>query len=629
MMSCKLPWIGNAVSGSERALAKVLALEKSLTSLTDVELREAWDRWSFEISRQRLQLQHILPAALAHVREAAFRATGLRAFPCQLRAALALTEPAITEVATGEGKTLITAIAACLFALPRKGVHVATVNSYLAERDYEFATQVAAGLGLTVGRITREQSHAEKKAAYLADITYGTGYDFGFDYLRDQLALLKHSKGGPTLRLRNLLLEKHHQEAEVVQRRLACAIVDEIDSVLIDEAASPLVISQASEAGDVSPEPYQTANDAVPHLREGVDYVLTPRGKNVQLTEAGKAAGNALPRIPWDTLVRPWHIYVKNALNAHHAFHHGEHYIVQEGKVVIVDEFTGRAHEERSWQQGLHQAVAAKEGVKVPPETHTAASITRQRYFRLYESLSGLTGTGWESRKEFHHFFRLSVRKIAPNRPSQRQESPDRVYVTSRQMLAAVARDVESHWRTGQPVLIGTRTISVSEELARMLAEKEIPHRILNARQDSEENDIIAQAGQPGSVVVATNMAGRGTHISLPKDALALGGLHVIGVERSESSRIDRQLSGRCARQGQPGSAAFFLSAEDHLVAQYAPELKKELERMPADEDGRLPDQAARLFSELQTKVQKIRYVQRLQMEKRDQWMDQTRKSLA
>ncbi|WP_050025556.1 hypothetical protein [Verrucomicrobium sp. BvORR034] len=616
------------MSALERILKRSLAQEKTVSALTDEALEQQWGQWSFDLLRQRTTLDQVLPEALAFVKEAAFRAGGLRAYPCQTRAIIALLEPAITEVATGEGKTLITALAACLRALPKRGVHVATVNAYLSERDFEFATPIAARLGLTVGFLKQEQSHAEKRAAYQCDITYGTGYDFGFDYLRDQLALLKHAQHGPSFRLRNLLTGRKHPEAEVVQRPLASAIVDEIDSVLIDEAASPLVIAQPSTERTV-PEAYLTAHEAAQGLHEGHDFILDARGRNARLTEEGRSAANQLPGIPWDALVRPWHQYLTNALNAHHAFHHGEHYILQEGKVVIVDEFTGRAHEERSWQQGLHQAVAAKEGVDIPPESHTAASITRQRYFRLYDSLSGLTGTGSESRKEFQHFFQLPVRPIAPNKPSRRQSLPDRVYRNRDTMLHAVAEEVKQRWLTQQPVLVGTRTIKISEDLAAILTGIGVPHRVLNARQDSEENDIIAQAGQPGSVVVATNMAGRGTHISLPPEALALGGLHVVGVERSESIRVDRQLAGRCARQGQPGTSLFFLSAEDNLIEQFAPDTGKQLARMAADPDGRLPDAAARLFSTLQSRVQKLRYAQRIQMEQRDRWMDQTRKSLA
>lgn len=297
--------------------------------------------------------------------------------------------------------------------------------------------------------------------------------------------------------------------------------------------------------------------------------------------------------------------------------------------MVIVDEFTGRAHEERSWQQGLHQAVAAKEGLEIPSETLTAASITRQRYFRLYDSLSGLTGTGWESRREFRHFFKLPVRPIATHRPLQRITPPDRVYRTRDEQLKAVAVEVREKWELGQPVLVGTRTIRISEELSAILTEAQIPHRLLNASQDKEENAIVAAAGQPGSVVVATNMAGRGTHISLPRESIALGGLHVIGVERSESLRVDRQLAGRSARQGEPGSAVFFLSAEDHLVTQFAPSLARSLSATGADSEGRLPEATAESYLRLQRRVQTIRYRQRLEMEKRDQWMDMTRKSLA
>ena len=277
--------------------------------------------------------------------------------------------------------------------------------------------------------------------------------------------------------------------------------------------------------------PYLRAHQAALEMKEDVAFYLEARGKNPQLTEADKAAGNALPGVPWDALVRPWHMYLKNALNAQRSFHQGEHYIVQEGKVVIVDEFTGRAHEERSWQQGLHQAVAAKEGVDIPPETNTAASVSRQRYFRRYDNLAGLTGTGMESKKEFHHFFKLPIRAIEPNRPNLRKVMLDRVYKKRDAMLKAVAQNVAEHWHLTQPVLIGTRIISISEALAAILAEQGILHRVLNAKQNKEENEIIAAAGELGSVVVATNMAGRGTHISLPKESLAYGGLHVIGVE--------------------------------------------------------------------------------------------------
>jgi len=614
---------------AERTLKGVLALEEEIGSLKDRELKERWSGWSFDIARQHIRLRDILPEALACVREAAFRASGLKAFPCQMEAVIGLTEPAITEVATGEGKTLITAMAACLFALPRRGVHVATVNTYLAERDFEFATPVAEKLGLTVGHITREQGHAEKREAYLADITYGTGYDFGFDYLRDQLALVKQASGGPTLRLRNHLLGLEHPDAETVQRPLACAIVDEIDSVLIDEAASPLVIAQPASSAPVRPLAYNAARDAALSLEEDDGFLLDPGGRNARLTESGKETINRLPDIPWDALIRPWHLYVKNALNAEHSYRLGEHYIVQEGKVVIVDEFTGRAHEERSWQQGLHQAVAAKEGLEIPSETLTAASITRQRYFRLYDSLSGLTGTGSESRKEFSHFFKLPVRPVDPHRPLRRINHPDRVYRTRDEQLKAVAAEVREKWELGQPVLVGTRTIRISEELSAILTEAQIPHRLLNASQDKEENAIVAAAGQPGSVVVATNMAGRGTHISLPRESIALGGLHVIGIERSESLRVDRQLAGRSARQGEPGSAVFFLSAEDHLVIQFAPSLARSLAATEADGEGRLPEATADSYLRLQRRVQTIRYRQRLEMEKRDQWMDMTRKSLA
>ncbi|MCG8603183.1 MAG: hypothetical protein MI807_23770 [Verrucomicrobiales bacterium] len=611
-------------------LSQVLEEERAFSSASAAELRDEFEAWKKKIRLKETSLPDIHTSALALVREAAFRATGLKAYPCQVEAALALTEPAVSEIATGEGKTLITAIAACVYALDGRGVHVATVNSYLAERDYEFASEIASMLGLTVGFLEKDQAMPDKQAAYLCDITYGTGYDFGFDYLRDQLVLQERARVAATRRLRQAFLKRASGQLPVAQRQgHAYAIVDEIDSVLIDEASSPLVIAQSRAEGSTLRAPYELAHRVAGELEDEEHFRLDYKGQNPVLTQVGKNHINHLPDIPWDTLIRPWHQYVSNALNAIHSFRRDEHYIVQDDKVVIVDEFTGRAHEERSWQAGLHQAVAEKEGIEIPPETETAASITRQRYFRIYDTLCGLTGTAEESIQEFRHFFGLPVRAIAPNKLNRRESLPDRVFQSRDEMLHAVAAEVKERRKTGQPILIGTRTVGISEALAKILFDQKTPHRVLNASQDKEEAEIVAEAGKFASVTVATNMAGRGTHISLSDKVLELGGLHVIGVERSESIRVDRQLIGRAARQGQPGSAQFFLSADDKIIEEFAPKLAKRMQKMDADENGELPRSISDEVKTLQTKVEKIRYHQRMDLEKRDEWLDQTRRNLA
>ena len=591
-------------------------------------LREKVADWQEQLRFRRISREQIRIPAFALAREVAFRTTGLRAYPEQLFGALALTKGAVAELATGEGKTLVAMLAAFLFALEGRGVHVVTVNSYLAERDEAFARSFFDSLGLTVGLLPERGNPAAKREAYGKDVTYGVGYEFGFDYLRDQLALIRQPKLRPTKKLERLFLNQSVVQEVTVQRRLAFAIIDEIDSVLIDEAGSPLVVAEASRNTGALARPYELAHQVAGQLEKGIHYQNGSSGRTPAFTREGKRRIDEVPDVPWDLLKRPWPYYVANSLVAREGYHKEEHYIIQDGKIVIVDEFTGRAHEERSWQRGLHQAVEVKESVTVQPEMESAASITRQRCFGLYQQICGLTGTASESAHEFRYFFKLPVLRVPLHRPNQRESLKDRVFVNQEAMLNAVVEEIAQRHATGQPVLLGTRTIQVSQEISKRLTERQISHQILTAKQDEEESAIVESAGSPGKVLVATNMAGRGTHIPVPQESLELGGLHVIGVERNESVRIDRQLIGRTARQGQPGSSQFFISADDALLTVFAPRVSAEWKNMPCKANGQLPGHLARIYRQVQRKAEKQRYQQRILTAKRDEWIDQTRRIL-
>lgn len=585
-------------------LSAVVALADSFAEKTDQQLREQVDEWRESLRFSRVTLDEIQVEAVALAREVAKRATGLNAYEVQVQGALALLGGTIAELATGEGKTLVAAIAALVYALEGRGVHVATVNSYLAERDCEFARPIFESIGLSIGLLPERGENPAKRAAYAKDVTYGVGYEFGFDYLRDQLALMRQPQLGATQRLFQQMLDDEPAAADVVQRGLAAAIIDEVDSVLIDEAGSPLVISEPSPQSNEEASPYHFAHQQASELVEGEDFTIQKR--RPRLTPGGLQRIHENEDIPWPQLRRPWQNYVSNALMATHVFNRDEHYIVRDDEVVIVDVFTGRAHEERSWNGGLHQAVNAKEDTKIQPELESAASITRQRYYGLYDRICGLTGTASESAAEFKEFFGLLVTRIPEHRSNQREVLPDRMFPTSAAAIQAVVDEVRSRHERGQPILVGTRTIRISDQISEQLKERNIPHRLLSAKEDKEENEIVAEAGQRGKVLIATNMAGRGTHIGLTDEVIELGGLHVIGVERNESSRVDRQLIGRCARQGEPGGAQFFVSADDAITAKDAKSLLA-----------------------MQAKLEQQAYQQRRLANERDQWTDQTRQALA
>ncbi|MEY2656766.1 MAG: putative preprotein translocase SecA subunit [Pseudomonadota bacterium] len=593
-----------------KTVERINALESSLESLSDDELRGKTD-----LFRQRLAqgatLDELLPEAFAVVREGSKRVMRMRHFDVQLMGGMALHQGKIAEMRTGEGKTLTATLPVYLNALSGNGVHVVTVNDYLAQRDAQWMGRLYNFLGLSVGINLPQMSREDKQAAYRSDITYGTNNEYGFDYLRDNMV---------------------YEPADRVQRALSYAIVDEVDSILIDEARTPLIISGQAEDHTamykainlVVPNLTRQIGEADPRTGEGVitpgDFTVDEKSNQVFLTEQGHETAERLLSsqglLPEGaSLYDPSHISLMHhlyaALRAHNIYHRDQHYVVQNGEIVIVDEFTGRLMSGRRWSDGLHQAVEAKEGVQIQAENQTMASITFQNYFRLYGKLSGMTGTADTEAYEFQEIYGLETVIIPPNRPSSRDDQLDRVYKTTQEKYNAAIEDIRECHERGQPVLVGTTSIENSELIAQLLTQAKLPHQVLNAKQHAREADIVAQAGAPKSITIATNMAGRGTDIVLggnvekavaaveadesldaaaretriaalreqwKKDhefVVAQGGLRIIATERHESRRIDNQLRGRSGRQGDPGSSRFFLSLDDPLMRIFAGERVK------------------------------------------------------
>ncbi len=586
-------------------VARINELEPKMQKLSNQELQAKTSEFKERLS-QGATLEDLLPEAFAVVREASRRVLGMRHFDVQLMGGIVLHEGKIAEMKTGEGKTLVATLPAYLNALTGRGVHIVTVNDYLAKRDAKWMGTLYNFLGLSVGVIVSGMDDIERKKAYACDITYGTNNEFGFDYLRDNM--------------------KYSLE-DMVQREHYYAIVDEVDSILIDEARTPLIISGPSEE---STEIYYHIDKLVRNLKKDIHFTIDEKAKTAVLTEEGVAEMERLLGI--ENLYDPRHInlvhHINQALRARHLFHRDVDYIVKDGKVIIVDEFTGRLMPGRRWSDGLHQAIEAKEGVRIERENQTLATITFQNYFRMYEKLAGMTGTAETEATEFKEIYNLDVVVIPTHKPMIRVDHPDVVYRTEREKFEAVVKEIEELHRQGRPVLVGTTSIEKSERLSRMLKKKRIPHQVLNAKYHEKEAAIIAQAGRSGAVTIATNMAGRGVDILLGgnpeglareelaaegydlesidptawNDALqmakrgedptqkypehwaevlfekvkecqndyervkSLGGLHIIGTERHESRRIDNQLRGRAGRQGDPGSSRFYLSLEDDLL---------------------------------------------------------------
>lgn len=541
----------------------VNSLEPEMERLSDSELRNKTEEFKARLSGGET-LDDILPEAFAVVREAARRTVKMRPFDVQVMGGIVLHQGRIAEMKTGEGKTLVATMPVYLNALTGEGVHVVTVNDYLARRDSEWMGEIYKFLGLEVGLIVHGLDFEERKKAYNADITYGTNNEFGFDYLRD-----------------NMVLYKEH----MVQRPLNFAIVDEVDSILIDEARTPLIISgQAEESTDI----YYKFARFVTRLVPEEDYTVDEKAHSVMPTEKGiKKCENFLgiENLYDEENMELLH-HFQQALKAHALMKRDRDYVVKDDQVIIVDEFTGRLMFGRRYSDGLHQAIEAKEGVKVEKESKTLATITFQNYFRMYKKLAGMTGTAATEEEEFRSIYGLDVVVIPTNKPMIRVDHPDVIYKTEKGKFNAVVKEIEECYRRGQPVLVGTIFIEKSEHLSSMLKRKGIPHNVLNAKYHEKEAEIVALAGQRGAVTIATNMAGRGTDIVLGEGVAKLGGLHIIGTERHESRRIDNQLRGRAGRQGDPGSSRFYISLEDDLMRLFGGEnIKGLMDRLGVNED--------------------------------------------
>ena len=539
--------IGNNSAKEVKKMRKIVdhinELEPNYVKLSDANLVAKTDEFKRRLQKGET-LDDILPEAFAVCREASKRVLGMRHFDVQMLGGICLHRGNIAEMRTGEGKTLVATLAVYLNALSGKGVHVVTVNDYLATRDSEQMGRLYNFLGLSTGLIVANLDYNQRKEAYAADVTYGTNNEFGFDYLRDNMV---------------------SDVSQMVQRPLNYAIVDEVDSILIDEARTPLIISGP---GSRSTDNYYKLAQIVPHLVKDEDYTIDEKQKTIAPTDSGITKVEKMLGI--ENLYDADNIELNHllgaSLRAYAMMHRDTDYVVKDGEVVIVDEFTGRLMFGRRYSDGLHQAIEAKEGLKVERESQTLASITFQNYFRMYEKLSGMTGTAKTEEKEFNDIYGLEVIPIPPNRPLIRVDLPDLIFKSKAAKYRAVVRNAVERHQTGQPILIGTTSITQSEELSDMLLRAGVPHKVLNAKHHEQEAEIVANAGQMGMVTIATNMAGRGTDITLGEGVPELGGLAILGTERHESRRIDNQLRGRAGRQGDPGSSQFFLSLEDDLM---------------------------------------------------------------
>jgi len=542
---------------------KINSYEPDISKLNDEELKNKTPEFRGRLNKGEA-LDDILPEVFAVVREAAKRVTGMRPFDVQLIGGIVLHQGKIAEMATGEGKTLVATMPAYLNALNGNSVHIVTVNDYLAKRDRHWMGGIYEFLGLKVGLIQHDMRIDERKKAYEADITYGTNNEFGFDYLRDNMAV---------------------RLEDVVQKGYHFAIVDEVDSILIDEARTPLIISGPSEE---STKMYQQANRIATRLQKDVDYKVYEKEKTITITEEGVSRIEGLLQIKnlYDEKNMNVQHHIIQALKAQRLFKRDVDYIVKDGEVIIVDEFTGRLMFGRRYSDGLHQAIEAKEGVVIARENQTLATITFQNYFRLYKKLSGMTGTAKTEEEEFIHIYNLPVVVIPPNKKLIRHNYADVIYRTEREKFKAVIKEIVEVHNMGRPILVGTVSIDKSETLSRLLKKENIGHNVLNAKNHEREAEIIAQAGQGKNVTISTNMAGRGTDIVLGEGIAKLGGLHVIGTERHESRRIDNQLRGRSGRQGDPGSSRFFLSLEDDLMRLFGSDkISGIMEKLGMEED--------------------------------------------
>lgn len=557
--------------------------------------------------------------------EASFRSLGYRLYDVQVAAVGAAIGGNIVEMQTGEGKTIVTGVVAALKTLQHKSVHVGTTNPYLAARDLESLEGIYSILGISYGLLPEESNEAQSRNAYSKQVVYGPGYQYGFDYLRDQMYLRKDRKNNLGVSVVNRIRGQEASPNMIQPHEHGMALIDEADSVMIDEAMTPLIISMPSK--DIEdPTPYLAAKQIVADFVEDEDYTIEWPSKKVTITdEANDKAHMAVEKQVFE-LVRPWRVYISNAVRAIHTFKRDIDYVIVDSEVHIVDPFTGRIAPDRTWQDGLHQAIECKENVPIQPGRESTAQITRQRYLQLYEELAGLTGTASSVAAELQQVYGCRVVGIPTNRKCLRKIDRTRFFADQDAKFAELAADVLRRHRSGQPILVGTRTIAESYQVRDALLVVNLDPTVLNGVQDKEEAEIVAQAGVEGAITIATNMAGRGTDIKLDQNALDAGGLHVIGTSHNLSRRIDRQLVGRAARQGQPGSAQFFTAATDSLLIENNSSLAKSIPRR-ASKTGESSDFTSEI-SKLQDKIERRNSKLRQEMILRDRWMDKVREAI-
>jgi preprotein translocase subunit SecA len=611
MLSWLLKLVGSAaerkIEAYQPLIFRINQLEDDFKKLSDEELRAKTPQLKARLADGKT-LDELLSEAFALVREASCRTTGLRPFDVQLMGGIILHQGKIAEMKTGEGKTLVATLPIYLNALEGRGTHLVTVNDYLARRDSEWMGPIYRALGLEVGVIQHAMEAGERKRAYAADITYGTNNEFGFDYLRDNMA---------------------HSLNDCAQRPLHYAIVDEVDSILIDEARTPLIIS-GMVADTVAN--YLKANDIVRRLSRESDFTLDEKHKNAVLSEHGIKKIEKMLNIDYlfDVAQIDLAHQIIQSLRAWHAFKKDVDYVVKEGEVIIVDEFTGRLMVGRRYSEGLHQAIEAKEGVEVQEESQTLATITFQNYFRLYQKLAGMTGTAKTEEAELWKIYNLEVLVVPPHKKMIRTDFTDLIYKNKRAKFRAVVNEIEQCYKKGRPILVGTISIDNSELVSEMLRRRGVAHHVLNAKQHEKEAEIVARAGQKGSVTISTNMAGRGTDIVLGEGVTDLGGLHVVGTERHESRRIDNQLRGRCGRQGDPGSSRFYVSLEDDLMRLFGSQrVSTMMERLGIEEDVPIEHGLiSRALEKAQKKVEQYHFGIRKQVLEYDDVMNKQRETV-
>ena len=604
-----------------KRVQEINALEAKYEPMNDDELKAAFEALKTEVRQQKLSLDDALNDVFAIVREASKRTLKMRHFDVQLIGGMVLHEGKIAEMKTGEGKTLVATLPVVLNAMSGEGVHVVTVNDYLAQRDAEWMGELHRFLGLTVGVNLSQMSHADKQAAFACDITYGTNNEFGFDYLRDNMKFDAKDK---------------------VQRKHNFVIVDEVDSILIDEARTPLIISGPTnrtldgyiKADEVARQLTrgEPADPSVPGSKATGDFVVDEKNRTILITEAGISKAEKLFGVEnlYDLNNAILSHHLDQALKAHNLFEKDVHYVVRDGQVVIVDEFTGRLSEGRRFSEGLHQALEAKEKVKIQEESQTLADTTYQNYFRMYNKLAGMTGTAQTEATEFSQIYKLDVISIPTNLPIKRVDANDLIYKTQAEKFKAVIDEIKKANEKGQPVLVGTASIERSEALHELLVKAKIAHSVLNAKNHEKEAEIIAQAGAKGAVTIATNMAGRGVDIRIDDEVRALGGLYIIGTERHESRRIDNQLRGRAGRQGDPGESRFFLSLEDNLLRIFGSDkIKNIMDRLGLKDGEHIESRmVSRAVENAQKKVESLHFESRKHILEYDDVANEQRKTI-